>query len=113
MQVITEGRNLTGTEVPSSSMDLITIVVVQSFPFVREICFSDRHRVNSLQEFHQVQWYDRPSKKEWIISSLFMLLTENNDMDGLWVETVSKASTYTRDNFFFLGEFFFFLPKQN
>lgn len=30
-----------------------------------------------------------------------MSLTENNDMDGLWVETVSKASTYTKKDFFF------------
>lgn len=106
MQVITNGSNLTNTEVPFSSMDLIT-AVVQSLPFVIEISFSDMHRVNSLQEFHQVQWYDCTSKNDWIISSLFTLLTGNSDMDGCWVEFVSKASMYTKEDFFCLGKFFF------
>lgn len=42
-----------------------------------------------------------------------MSLTENNDVDGLWVEIVSKASTYTKKDFFFLGEMWGFVPKQN
>lgn len=48
MQVITKGSDLTGIEFLSISMDL-TIVAVQSLPFVTEISFTDRHKVNSLQ----------------------------------------------------------------
>jgi len=42
-----------------------------------------------------------------------MLLTENNDMDDLWIEIVSKASMYSKKDLFFLGEFFFFCKNRN
>lgn len=44
--------------------------------------------------------------------SQFRLFPENNDMGGLWVETLSKASVYTKEDPFLPRETFL-LPKQN
>lgn len=113
MQAITKGSDLADAEVTSSSMDL-TVVVVQSLPFVTEIGFTDKYKVNSLQECNRVQWYDWTSEKDCTISPPFMVLTESNYMDGLWVEIVSKAPMYTKKDFFFLRVvFFFFFFCQN